>query len=1351
MVQKAVEFYHENGRQRLLEEVNKSNGQFHKGDLYVFIYDRNMTWLAHPVTPQLIGQNWIDKKDWPGGKYFRKEIQEVAHDKKTGWVEYEYENPITKQHDHKTAYIEGLDDLIICSGAYKGDGEILAVLGMDIDASNWNWRLFCATLPAVLATIALLGILLTGFVLLVKRSQITVTPSDWMRRIEPILVIATGLVLTLLASWMINEQVIHDRKKAFLQLATSQTETIAETMHNIRDTQLQSLAGLYDSNNHITPHEFKKFTKYLTNNPAVSAWEWIPAVPATDKTRFEKIARTLGLTGFEIWQKDDNGNRVPVSGRSVYYPVFMVEPVNGNERAVGYDLGSEPMRRKAMEEAIKTGQPTSTNPIALVQETGTQKGMLVYSPVFSDDSPTKLTGFALAVLRMGTLIKIASSDRTAVMELAVISKDTKPEVLARTWDLGKSPDTRLSLTRPVFAFGKIFGVTAYAGPEFLGMHPIIAGWLSLIAGLLLTAAFATVVNLTLQRREKLLQLVAKRTHDLRESESLQRLLLDTMPIGIVIVDPITRIIERANEHVGVLFGAPVGNLIGHKCHSLLCPASEGKCPVCDLGCDVDNSDRKMLRADGSLLSILKTVKKIKLNGQGKLLECFVDVSDRKKAEEALLEINRQLEKTTESANEMAIKAEMASIAKSEFLANMSHEIRTPMNGVIGMTGLLLDTNLDNLQRQYAEIVRASGESLLRVINDILDFSKIEAKKLDLEIMNFDLSSLMEDFAATQALLAHEKKLELICGFDPSVPIRLKGDPGRLRQVLTNLVGNAIKFTSAGEVLAWVSLIEDTEKDVILLFLLHDTGIGIPTDKIGLLFDKFSQVDSTTTRKYGGTGLGLAISKQLVELMGGEVGVNSEQGKGSEFWFTARFDKQAGDELNNHSDQVADLNNVSVLIVDDNAHNRILQMTRLLSCGMRPSEAKDGIEALDMLHEAVEENDPFEIALIDMQMPNMDGESLGIAIKADNRLAETRMVMMTSLGNLSHAQHFYDIGFAAYAIKPIRHNELQAILSSALSSNKDDNTYRGGNSEDCRSGNGNAVNPMGIQTACEMRNMFIGLNSNILIVEDNITNQQVTLGILNKLGVRTDAVANGVEAIKALEIIPYNLVLMDVQMPVMDGFEATRHIRDPRSNVLNHQVPIIAMTASAMQGDRERCMGAGMDDYITKPVSSQLLIEALNKWLAVEGNKTINDAVAITTHNDRGGETTYNDTDREPVLDAEPEYVLFDKKGMMDRLNDANLAQLIMKTFIEDIPVQIDLLKQYLEIVDTPSTERQAHSIKGASAMVGGKALQAIALQMEMNAQKGNIDAIRVSLPKMEAEFDLLKEVITRELQQEMVV
>jgi PAS domain S-box-containing protein len=557
----------------------------------------------------------------------------------------------------------------------------------------------------------------------------------------------------------------------------------------------------------------------------------------------------------------------------------------------------------------------------------------------------------------------------------------------------------------------------------------------------------------------------------------------------------------------------------------------------------------------------------------------VDVTARKQAEATLQEANRRLAEAGVRAEELAEHAAQASAAKGEFLANMSHEIRTPLNGVIGMTELLIDTALDAEQRHYAETVRSSGEALLGLVNDILDFSKIEAGRLDLETLDFDLSSLLDDLAGTLAVRAQGKGLELLCGADPTVPTRLRGDPGRLRQILSNLVGNAIKFTAAGEVVIRAAMVEAVGSDVLLRFSVCDTGIGIPAAKRGLLFGKFSQVDASITRRYGGSGLGLAISKQLAELMGGQIGVESIEGQGSEFWFTVRLSRQAG-EAQNERYPAADLRGVHALVVDDNATGRDLLTIRLAAWGLRPLAVPDGPSALAALAQALAQHDPFRLALIDMQMPGMDGEALGRIIQADTRLADTRMVLLTSLGLRGDVRRLQEIGFAAYATKPIRHEELLSLLALALQE-------RG------------AATPAPIvtrHTVRETRASFAGRPARILLAEDNLVNQRVALGMLKKMGLSADAVANGVAALRALEALPYDLVLMDVQMPELDGIGATHHLRQSTAAVGNSRIPVIALTANAMQGDRERFLAAGMNDHVAKPILAQTLAAALDRWL-----------------------------------------------------------------------------------------------------------------------------------------------------------
>ncbi|GLS25267.1 response regulator [Marinibactrum halimedae] len=722
---------------------------------------------------------------------------------------------------------------------------------------------------------------------------------------------------------------------------------------------------------------------------------------------------------------------------------------------------------------------------------------------------------------------------------------------------------------------------------------------------------------------------------------------------------------------------------------------------------------------------------------------------------------KRMEALTKERDAALIEAKESTKAKSAFLANMSHEIRTPLNGILGMLGLLNRSQINHQQKHYVRLAKSSADSLLTLINDILDFSKIEAGKLDLEELDFDLCGHLEDFVHTMALRAQENRVELILDSNLTQPCVVRSDPGRLRQILTNLVGNAIKFSAEGEVVVCARLEEREGQVASFNCQIMDTGIGIAPEKIGTLFSSFSQVDASTTRKYGGTGLGLAIVKQLCELMKGNIMVESALGKGSTFSFNLPVILS---ELPSINRTVSNIQGQRVLIVDDNETNREVLKGQLEGWGAAVEQAKSGAMALSILEKVTHENasNPFfSVAILDMKMPEMDGAQLGKTIRENPKWDVMNLVLMTSVSERGDANYFSELGFNAYFSKPVTPSDLREALLLLL----DDTTQKPLiDQHNLRYyDKASITSTQGLSDSARQ--------SRLLLVEDNAINQEVAKGLLKDLGLQTDTANNGIEALSALrnapKSAPYDLILMDCQMPEMDGYQTTLEIRTGGDHRINSEVPIIAMTANAMKGDREKCLSVGMNDYMTKPIDPDQLEKKLKKWLEPSLGETSFDKALLETrfHAESKsvvtGETTIGGVATDNVItddivsenlasetvlrgDGGASTLIWDKEGVLKRVRgkEERLSALV-QLFLNNMPEMMASIEKAVSEENAMEIRKSAHAAKGSAANLGGIELQRVLQTIE--CQSEDIKAVKELMLELQGHYQKLTECLKQYL------
>jgi len=791
-----------------------------------------------------------------------------------------------------------------------------------------------------------------------------------------------------------------------------------------------------------------------------------------------------------------------------------------------------------------------------------------------------------------------------------------------------------------------------------------------------------------ERTSELQKEVAERTlaeRSLEERTAFLNSLIDNSPVAIIALDS-QDMVRTSNPAFETLFRYRHEDIIGRQIMDLVTtPGIRSEVAVNKerlLRGEINHVVTRRKRSDGSLVDVEAYSVPLLTAGlvTGALI-LYQDVTARKQAEEALLHAKEE--------------AEAANRAKSEFLANMSHEIRTPMNGIIGMTELAMASDLTVEQREYLGMVKTSADSLLTLINDILDFSKIEAGKVDLDLVDFSFHQSLGEILRLLALRAQQKGLELAWRVGPGVPERVRGDTGRLRQVLVNLIGNAVKFTERGEVVVDVQKEAEDASGVLLHFRVRDTGIGIPKDKLEMIFDAFTQADSSTTRQYGGTGLGLAITSRLVNVMGGRVWVDSEPGQGSTFHFTSRFGFAESQDRASELSEPEILHGLPVLVVDDSETNRLILVEILSRWRMRPEAVEGGRAALEALEHAHQQGRPFRLVISDMRMPGMDGCALSGEIRRNSAFGKIPILLLSSSDQQGESARCQELSIDRYLIKPVQPSELLDAIITAFSEPQE---VQGAQSASLR--------PPETRT----RGM------KILLAEDNAVNRKLAMALLEKAGHTVITAENGELALQVLDQQRVDLVLMDVQMPVMDGLQAICAIRAKEVGNQTH-LPIIALTAHAMKGDRERCLDAGADEYVTKPIRTAELLAAIDRLLSRVSTEPIL------------GPSTPQPTPESRVLDA---------TGLLERVEgDRELLEELVRLFAQECPANMAAIRQAQEARDAPLLERLAHTLKGASANLGAYRVFTSASELEARARIGDWKNTGESIGNLEREVERL--------------
>jgi PAS domain S-box-containing protein len=1073
-----------------------------------------------------------------------------------------------------------------------------------------------------------------------------------------------------------------------------------------RDVEVvYSLGAFYAGSQSVDRQEFAAFAQPLLRQyPDLRALQWVPRVTAQERAAHETAMRREGKPDYQITERDPDGRLVRAQDREEYYPVAYIEPRPPNEHVLGFDQSSEPVRREALVRCYETAQPaTSARTVLASRKVAGREpdyGVLVFSPLYrkGDAGDTvaqhraNLSGCVAATIHLRSMVAQALAQRDGVeleLELFDTSSDP-PQLVVHVRDSGQSPTAPkeassttlrdLQATTPLGVPGRNWTIRCQPTDAYLARQATRLPQTALVGGLLMTVLSMMYVHVLAGRTEGVL----------RESQALYSSLVENLPVHVLRKDLAGRF-QFANASFCKLLGKPLEAILGKTDFDLF-PSHLAK---------KYRQDDQSVVATGRLFEAVEKHEK-----DGQVRDVQVMKSPVRDASGKIVGVQGVFWDVTarvQAEAQMALAkeaAEAANRAKSTFLANMSHEIRTPLNAILGMTELLLDSPLTSEQREYLTMVHESGEALLVLISDVLDFSKIEAGRIDLDAVLFDLHETLGDALKSLAVRAHRKKLELVGCLRPEVPVAVVGDGARLRQIVVNLVDNAIKFTDSGEVVLTVSRQSQTKTEVELLFQVRDTGIGIPEDKREVIFGAFEQVDCTTKRRHGGTGLGLAICARMVALMGGRIWVESQLGTGSTFAFTARFGLAPDELAEPPSAEPARLHGLRVLAVDDNATSRKLLGEMLATWQLRPDTASSGVEATGLVGQSREASDPYRLAVVDVSLPDQDGFAL--AAQITDLCPECKVVLMLTSGdhpgNGSCGRH---PAVAASLLKPVKPSDLLDAIVVALGvtvAEDEDPTLAGKRPP---------LRPLAI-----------------LLAEDSLVNQKLVLGLLEKQGHTVVVAPNGKEALKRLDAQAFDLAIMDIQMPEMDGLEAAAEIRVREKRTGTH-LPILAMTAHAMKGDQQRCLEAGMDAYIAKPIRARRLLEAIGALLG--GPVAVKPAI-------------------EPPADA-CDAISWDE-ALRTVGGDCELLRTLIRAFLEESPRLATAIGEAMAVSAIAPLRAAAHTLKTSLHYFGALKAAEQAARLETMARDGNLEQAQETWGLLQAQMATITKTLAKYAQGE---